>query len=266
MERDLNTAFDDHSGLWHDYQEEPWGRLFYRVLQANLDKHLEGRSLRILDVGGGNGLTAITYAEKGHHVCVLDSSAALLEEGSKLARERGVQDRLEFRHADASMVPMLHPEPAFHVVLCHNVIGYLEDATRAIQNLRIPLFPEGVLSLISMNRYSESIRQILQQSNPKAALEEMDAKTYTSAVFGTKIKLYTAEEMIARLETAGFRILGNYGIRCVIDYLADDRIKHAPEAFAELEALELAMSTQYPYYLQARFFHIIAQSLSNPGE
>jgi hypothetical protein len=40
-----------------DEQERPWSRLRYKLVQANLARHIgQGGLLRVLDAGGGNGL------------------------------------------------------------------------------------------------------------------------------------------------------------------------------------------------------------------
>ena len=55
--------------------------------------------------------------------------------------------------------------------------------------------------------------------------------------------------------------VGQYGIRCVNDYIPNNDIKSALTFFAGLEKLEYAMSDRFPYYLIARFFHLVAQKV-----
>jgi len=54
----------------------------------------------------------------------------------------------------------------------------------------------------------------------------------------------------------GWFLLGHFGLRNIVDYLTDNESKFDPTYFAKLE---YAMTDQYPYYLLARMFQIIAQ-------
>ena len=73
------------------------------------------------------------------------------------------------------------------------------------------------------------------------------------------MRAYAADDMRQPLEDAGCSPVGQYGVRCVCDYIPDNDIKGDPTFFAQLERLEYAMSDRYPYYLLARFFQIIAR-------
>jgi ubiquinone/menaquinone biosynthesis C-methylase UbiE len=65
----VSTTVDEFGKALHKWQEEntmPWGRLRYHSTWRNIAKHAEGRPLRILDIGGGDGIDAIHYASLGH--------------------------------------------------------------------------------------------------------------------------------------------------------------------------------------------------------
>ena len=78
---DFNAVIDE----WKDWQTVPWGRLFYSISHNNLKRHLPNRSLRILDVGGGNGMDTTYFACQGHTVVLLDYSPAMLADARKRA-------------------------------------------------------------------------------------------------------------------------------------------------------------------------------------
>ena len=255
----MSTDFDIKIARWQEYQDTPWGRLFYNISQENLHPYLPEQPYRILDIGGGNGRTAIAYAKLGQKITLLDTSAEMLSAAQHYARQAEVSEQIEFHQADLVEIPALFDENTFDVILCHNVLAYVDDIAEAIRAICHCLQANGILSLISMNRYSEAYREILQQLNPQAAIDNLAAKTYTSVVFNTSIKLYSADDIIELLRAEGFSVLGQYGVRCVSDYIPDNEIKEDPAFFAQLERLEKAMSGQFPYYLLARFFQIIAR-------
>ena len=85
------TTETDEFGQWLDnWKKEntmPWGRLRYDTAWRNIAQHTGERKLRILDVGGGDGINAIHYAKLGHTVTLTDCSTAMLAEAKKSAEE-----------------------------------------------------------------------------------------------------------------------------------------------------------------------------------
>ncbi len=261
-------SFSEKLSSWKAYQEAPWGRLFYSVSQANMRRHLQGfqHPLRILDVGGGNGVDAIAYAQQGHSVTIVDVSPEMLADARHKAEVANVTEQIRCCHAGYEDIPTLFPEPVFDVLLCHNVVQYVDNPTSMLDIIFQPLKSNGLLSLIGGNRFSEAYREMLQQMNPQAARDKLEENIIHSGVFDTPIRLYTVHEFIEFLESAGFTVIKLYGVRCVFDYIQNNEIKTEPNFFAQLEQLEYEMSGKYPYYLLARYFQIIAckSGLSDP--
>lgn len=256
-------SFNEKLSAWKEYQQAPWGRIFYNVSQANVRRHIQEfqHPLNILDVGGGNGVDAITYAQQGHSVTIIDVSAEMLADACRNAEIANVTERITCCHADLAELSTLFLEPEFDVILCHNVVQYVENLTSTLQTISYPLKPNGILSLIGGNRYSEAYREALQEHNFQAAQAKLDAHTIQSGVFETAIRLYRSQEVIELLQTVGFSIIKEYGIRCVWDYIPNNEVKTVPNVFVQLEQLEHAMSGKYPYYLLARYFQIIAHKI-----
>jgi S-adenosylmethionine-dependent methyltransferase len=257
------STFDSRAAAFRDYQLTPWSRLRYTVAAANLRPHLAGRPLRILDAGGGNGVESLPLAQEGHTVALLDLSQEMLTDARTSAKALGVLDRMTFHQADLAGIPDRFPAGAFDLILCHNVLQYVSDLPAALGALGHALRPGGVLSVICLNRYSEPLRLALAQFDLSHAYTALEARRVRSVVFDAEVEAYTAEEMARHLAAAGFSLLGQYGIRCVCDYLVNDEVKKDPASFAGLERLELALSGRYPYYLMARAFQLVAV---RPGE
>lgn len=256
-------SFDDGLSAWKQWQDAPWGRLYYSTAQANISRHLEQlerRPLHILDVGGGNGPDAVYFAERGHRVTLLDFSAEMLVDARRAAEERGIADHIVFQHADCAAIPRLFPEPRFDLVLCHNVLQYVDDVSALLHAICTPLKPHGLLSLMGMNRYSETYRAVFRQGNLAAAYAQLDASDEVTPLFGATMRLYTPDEMTSALQALGSEVIGRYGVRCLSDYLPDDGRKDDPTFFAQIERLEHALAKTYPYYLLARYFQIIVRT------
>jgi S-adenosylmethionine-dependent methyltransferase len=255
----LPDAFDTHLSAWKDWQETPWGRLRYSVAQANLRRHLPAGPLHILDVAGGNGLDVIPLALEGHQITLVDFSAEMLGEARRNAEANGVAHHISLHHADILDLPALFPEPTFDVILCHNLLQYVDDVAKTLRLVSQPLKAGGVLSVITSNRYSDAYRAALQHLDFAAAATQLNAPTTFTQTFNVSVRHYAAEELIPLLPEAGCALLGHYGIRCLTDYIANNDIKSDPTIFAQLEQLELAFSNTYPYYLLARFIHLLAR-------
>lgn len=254
-----SLIFDTHLAAFKEMQSQPWGKLRYSLALANLARYADGRAWRVLDAGGGNGLDTVLFAQQGHTVALADYSAEMLAEAKRHVETSGVAERVTFHQTDLAGIPALFPAPTFDLVLCHNVLQYVDDVTEALALLGRVLKPGGLISVICINRYSETYRKALMFQDPAAALAAIDAWQLTTATFGTVVHGYTAEEMRAPLQAAGCEVVGEYGIRSVCDYIPNNDIKSQPEFFAYLEKLEHTLTDKYPYYLLARFFQVVAR-------
>lgn len=255
----LPQTFSTHLTAFKENQNTPWGKLRYGVGMANIKKHSHAQNAQVLDVGGGTGLDAIPFAKQGHQVTLLDYSGEMIEEAKRSAEEEGVSDRITFHQGDINSIPTLFPNTRFDLILCHNVLQYVDDINTAIKKMSEALKPNGLLSIIAINRYSEPYRLALHQLDLDGALAALDAEMLHTVVFDADVHALMLDDMREPLRAAGCAIEGDYGIRCVCDYIQDNEIKNDPKFFAELEKLEYALTDKYPYYLAARFFQVIAR-------
>lgn len=256
-------AFDNNMEKWTGGQREPWGKLRYNVTRANLKKHIVGHALKILDAGGGNGIDSIPFASDSHHVTIVDYSEEMLKEAHQQAQSMGVESQISAYQADVATLPELIPEASFDVVLCHNVMQYVEDPILLLQAVTHPLRTGGILSLMSTNRLANSYRAAFQQDDLEEAFAKIDSTTSWTVTFDVPLRQYSGEDVIQMLPEVDCNLVNHYGVRCLCDYLPNNERKYEPEYYAQLEKLELTLSSKYPYYLLARFFHVIAQKMES---
>jgi SAM-dependent methyltransferase len=100
---------------------------------------------RVLDVAAGTGNAAIPAAETGASVVASDLCPELLEHGSRLAAERGVE--LEWREANAHELPFSNDE--FDVVMSCIGVMFAPFHQRAADELIRVCKPGGRIGLIS---------------------------------------------------------------------------------------------------------------------
>lgn len=254
-----NDHFDDLAA-WRQNQDKPWNRLRYQLVAANLRQWVGGRSsLIVLDAGGGDGRDARALALSGHNILIIDRAPTLLAEAERSAADAGVADRIRTQQADIIADDWLVDDARFDLVLCHNVLQYLDQPERLLRALARSLCEGGLLSLLIPNPASEPLRQAIQQRNLDAALASIDATTHRNHFYDVEMHLHDLPSIQLMLANAGLTPMTYYGVRCVNDYILDDEVKFSEEGFGRLLALEEAMGSRSPYRDIARLWQIIAR-------
>ena len=138
------------------------------------------------------------------------------------------------------------------------MIEFVSSPERVIQDLCSLLAPGGWLSIVETNRYSEVYRVAFQTNDLIAALRVVDTKEYYHPWFQRLTPLFSSADMITILQQNGCVVVGDYGIRCLCDYLPNEP-KYDAEYYQALEQLELRLISTYPYNLLARFYQLIVQ-------
>jgi len=254
----VNQAFDAHVAAWKREMARPWNRLRLNVEIANLLRHVDHSGFTILDAGGGNGYASIPLAQSGCRVVVADYSEAMVADGQKLVSELGLDECVSFVLTRLEDLPSVIYDQEFDVVLCHNVLQYVESIPVVVRSILSPLKSQGVVSIACLNRYSIAYHQAFLRGDLEAARSAIGVAE-TNTMFGVVARALAVEEMVDMLEGQGCAVRADYGLRCMIDYWGDNERKAEPDTLAQLEELELALSPEYPYKLLARYFQVIAQ-------
>lgn len=256
-------VFDDHLQAWRDWQQAPWGRLRYRVVEATLARVcdvLGGGPLRVLDVGGGDGGDALPLAQMGHEVTVLDYSKPLLDLASSAAETLGVADRLRTIRVNLDDMAAAGLNE-FHLVLCHNVLQYRDDVTATVATLASAAASGGVVSLMAPNPAAEVLAAAVRREALSEAFDLLDAPTVHTSTFDHAVRRIDVSEGLEALAAADCEVIARFGIRCVTDFIADDARKSEPVFYADLEQLELALCDREPFIRTARMWQLVGRKL-----
>ena len=96
----------------------------------------------ILDVGCGVGITACYIAkEYGCKVVGIDISETMVKRSKERAKRKGVEDKVEFRVADAQDLPF--KDNLFDAVVSESVNAFIEDKQKAVNEYKRVLKPGG---------------------------------------------------------------------------------------------------------------------------
>ncbi len=238
--------------------QTPWGRLQNSTRLFNLRKHLHSPQLDILDVGGGNGVETLPLAVDGHRLTLLDSSAAMLADGLRLSAEN--QTSIITIEGSVLDLDSLVQANSYDLIVFHNVIQYLAEAAipALLSSFCRALRPGGLLSLVTVNRHSSTLIKAIRDADFASALADLDSKEQYSGVFDHDVRVYDAAEMTALLNANHLHVTNHYGVRIFIDYINDNAVKFDAEKFAQIEALEQALSDRAPFKDFGRTFQLIA--------
>ena len=125
----------------HKITELPaWERLFKRIVWKQIGE-IEGK--RILDFGSGEGITANYFAEK-NEVIAIEPSQEMLTNAWKDYRYTQIVGDIKNLSAFA--------DKTFDIIICHNVLEYVDDKTEVIKVLTRVLKQDGILSIVKHNR------------------------------------------------------------------------------------------------------------------
>jgi S-adenosylmethionine-dependent methyltransferase len=219
-----DDAFTRNIARWKAEQQTPWSQLKYRLAVDNLNKHLTSPPQRILDAGGGNGVEALQLARAGYHITLVDSSAAMLDEARQVFSAAGLATRCTIYQRDLTDLGDLFLEHDFDVIICHNVLQYVPDAAQLLKTLSDLLKADGMLSLMSVNRYSAPYQAAFLHHDLERAYQSLDDRMQRATVFDASMNLYTAEEISQLLAAQGFSAIHHYGVRCICDYWGDNAL------------------------------------------
>ncbi len=254
-------SFEAGLSKWKADQSMPWNRFGYELIEHNLKKHIpvDSRPLRILDAGGGNGFDGLGLARMNHQIDIVDISQQMLNDARANAALAGVTDRLNTHAMDILTIGSKFAENEFDVVLCHNVIQFIDEVKPLLEILQWVLKPGGFISLITTNQYSLPYQAAFLEQDLDRAYELLDQANQYNSIFDINVHEYRADEVIEWLTDMGLDLEKHYGIRCLYNYWGTNELKEDSEVYKKLKKLETELTERSPYKLSARQFQLIAR-------
>jgi S-adenosylmethionine-dependent methyltransferase len=241
------------------YLETPEGKLRLDLTFANLQDFLPQatRSLLALDLGCGTGAIAVRLARLGHRVTLLDASVPMLDFAKRAAREAGVSDRVALKHGDATQFANLFRAESFDVILCHNILEYVDDPGAVLRSAARALRdPSSVISVLVRNRAGEVLKAAIQDGDLAATENNLTAEWGHESLYGGRVRLFTAESLRAMLLESALAVTAERGVRVMSDYLPPG-VSRSDEYKRILE-LERKLGRRLEFAAVARYTHCLA--------
>ena len=266
-----SERFQSGADKYAAYLETPEGRLRFDLAFANLQEFLPlpqaTRSLRALDLGCGTGATGVRLARLDIHVTVLDSSPAMLDIAKHAAREAGVIEKIALKHGDAAQVANLFPMESFDIVLCHNILEYVDDPNAVLsasaQVLRSDLTDIGILSVLVRSQAGEVLKAGIEAGDLGAAERNLTAAWGDESLLGGQVRLFTLDSLQVMTKGASLAVAAERGVRVISDYLPPQISRR--EEYERIFALERKLGSRPEFAAVARYIQIIARHSCEPS-
>jgi len=254
------------AGLADKFVDEAYasvkGYVRTHVMHQQLLEHLPPSPAPVLDVGGGAGHQSFPLAQAGYDVTLVDSSSAMLDRARKRLERlpAEVRRRVTLLQADG-----LHADEAvngrrFAAVLCHGVLGYLDQPEPFVNQLCLCADTGGVISIMTGNANATAVQPALERRWDDA-LAAFDIRTGTG-VLGVRGRADTVEEVSELLRNGGVEPVGWFGVWLFVDWLEFSGVQLDPsdtEQVAAMAAVEFEASRRDPYRQLSRVFHLVGR-------
>lgn len=233
-------------GTIKDYRnmvEQPWGKMFYELIYRQLN--IKNDMSKILDFGAGFCITADYYA-KDHEVIAMEPNEEMRMLRVKSHEYTLVSEGIEYLQSIE--------DNTFDVIICHNVLEYVDDMNSVLKQLIRVLKPGGIISVVKHNEFGKAFAYAVLNDNPAAALDVLNKCTEDSA-FGNR-NVYSNEYLIDCL--ADYAELKDvYGIRTFFGLSSNNEIKFSEEWYRNMLELETKAGEIDEYKKVAFYNHLI---------
>jgi len=245
-------------------------------------------ALDIVDVGGGTGGLAVPFAALGHHVTVVDPSPDALAAAHRRAAEAGA--RLTSVQGEAASLDSVVGPGAADLVICHNVLEYVEEPAAAMSAIARVLRPSATVSVLVSNaiaavlhralagRFAEA-RALLPGGHGAAGSPPQggsggigpsqggsggmgplgrNSRAGLGGIFPPEtIQRFTLPELTALVEQAGLRVGEAHGLRIFGGLVPGGLLEGDAAAAEALRALEEAAASVPPLRDIAAQLHVL---------
>lgn len=215
-----------------------WDHLLKQMLWQQLD-FVQG--MKILDFGSGAGETA------AHLAACNDVMAVEPWEEQLAQRTQGAYTQLQ---GGIELVREM-PDGSFDMVLCHNVLEYVDEKEAYLRELARVVKPGGLMSIVKHNRPGRVMQMTVLLNDFAMANTLLDGGNGTTSRFGD-IRYYTDDELLCWLPDMALQSL--WGARTFWDLQQKQECHTDPDWQRQMLALEHRVST-VPEYQAIAFFH-----------
>ena len=191
-----------HRLFWLAYEHLTW---------SAVEKHLPpaGTQWNVLDAGGGGGKFGTLFAERGHHVTVLDLSPGMLERAKAVFTQKGLLDRAAFIEGNVASLPF--KDATFDLVFCEgDPVSYcMEQYPKAVSEL-VRVAKPGQMVVMGLDNRFEHFIGTLKYGKPEQALDVL-LNGKATCPYGMPVHAFTLPELHRAVTDAGAETVEIFG-------------------------------------------------------
>jgi len=206
-------------------------------------------ALDIVDVGGGTGGLAVPFAALGHNVTVVDLSPDALAAAQRRAAEAGA--RLTAVQGEAASLDSVVGTKAADLVICHNVLEYVDSPADAMTAIAAVLRPSATVSVLAANSVAAVLHRALAGRFTEAR-QLLEGHTPAEPP-----RRFTLPSLTALVEGAGLRAGEAHGLRIFSGLVPGALLDADPGGTEALRALEAAAAAAPPLRDIAAQLHLL---------
>ena len=227
---------------------EPWGKLFYRLVW----NHLNCENKRVLDFGSGLGITANHLAKRNEVIAI--------EPNREMVANRILENPYMQFVGSADELKKI-PDQSIDVIICHNVLEYVEDRKCILKEFVRVLKQDGFVSIIKHNKMGKTVQKVVFENNIDDAIRLLSNMDVESVNFGT-IHEYEEKELEADSDFK-LKIDQVYGLRTFYA-LQRNEWKYEDDWLESMFKIECAVE-EMPEFREIAFFHHVILKSSEPS-
>jgi SAM-dependent methyltransferase len=214
-----------------------------------------GRTLDVVDLGGGTGGLAVRLAQLGHRVTVVDLSPDALASLERRAADADVA--VSAVQGDADSLAEIVGDDTLDAVVGHELLEVVDKPERALQQMAAALRPGGLASILVAQRSGAVVARALagHLAQARELLDDADGVASADSI----ARRFSRREIEALLVGAGLRVEQVRGVRVFVDHISSGVVDADPAAADDLQALEAAVAERPDFIAVASQLHLLAR-------
>ncbi|PXX55555.1 3-demethylubiquinone-9 3-methyltransferase [Nocardia tenerifensis] len=205
-------SIDDHffaafaDSWWHDDSVMKGLASFQKPRFEYFDRFIDTwKGKKVLDVGCGGGFTTEYLAARGASVSGVDPAPRLID----AARAHAEQQKLWIDYQVGSGERLPHPDAAFDIVTCVDVLEHVADPARTVREIARVLAPGGIFLYDTINRTFLARLTMIWMPEYVLKIVPKGAHTHADFIKPAEMRRYLRDAELTPLDKMrGLTILG----------------------------------------------------------
>jgi S-adenosylmethionine-dependent methyltransferase len=186
----------------------------------------------------------------------------MLDIAKRTPDEAEVMDRVTVVHGDAGQLTDLFGAAAFDVILCHNLLKYVDDPTLVLRGATRTLRGNSaILSIVVRNQMGEVFKAAIKAGDLTAAETNLSAAWEFESLYGGRVRFFTSGGLRAMSTSESLESIAERGVSVVADYLPPNISRTAQ--YERIFELERTLGAQPEFAANARYTHCLARRREN---